>query len=168
MNNIIYSKENSLTLWSELDKKQIENAIKLIKKMETKKFQGISKTDWNVDSKVKREYFDYLWDECLNPFKKAFVEVMKGNDLILHNYWFQRYSKNDYHQWHTHAGGHFTNILYLQNTEDCPTKLQGLELNKSFYTPGKLLTFPAWVFHTSEINKTKKEKIIVSFNTSLC
>jgi ribosomal protein L25 (general stress protein Ctc) len=66
------------------------------------------------------------------------------------------------------SGGHFTNILYLQNTEDCPTKLQGLELNKSFYTPGKLLTFPAWVFHTSEINKTKKEKIIVSFNTSLC
>lgn len=167
-NNIIFHKEKSLSLWNGLSKEQINNTIKLIKKMKAKKYQGISNTDWNVDSKAKREYFDYLWNECLDPFKKAFLEVIKGNKLILHNYWFQRYSQKDFHQWHTHAGANFTNVLYLQNTEECPTELEGIKLDKEFYTPGKILTFPAWVFHRSNINKTKKEKIIVSFNTSVC
>ena len=165
MNSISF--KDNVARWEKLESKQINYAIKLIKKFKSKKHENITNTDWNVDSNVPREYFEYLWNECLNPFKQAFLEISKGKELILQNYWFQMYSKGDFHDWHTHPKAHFTNILYLQNTDDNPTEILGIDTSNNIPPVGSILTIPAFIFHRSNPIKTKNKKIIVSFNTSI-
>ena len=105
--------------------------------------------------------------KTIKLIRKAFMEVTKANEIILHNYWYQRYFKNDHHKWHTHPGAHFTCVLYLQNTLDNPTQIQGMTLDRDAFTEGNILCFPAHIFHSSAKNKNVKEKIIVSFNISI-
>tara|TARA_R100001591_G_scaffold65153_2_gene74696 strand:- start:264 stop:773 length:510 start_codon:yes stop_codon:yes gene_type:complete len=167
IDSIKFHTHHNIAMWQSLSKDQIKKTIKLIKKFKGKKHENISNTDWNVDSEDKREYMEYLWQDCLVPFRKAFMEVTKANEIILHNYWYQRYFKNDHHKWHTHPGAHFTCVLYLQNTLDNPTQIQGMTLDRDAFTEGNILCFPAHIFHSSAKNKNVKEKIIVSFNISI-
>ena len=164
---IKYNAQHKIMRWDGLNKNQINKSLKLIKKCKSEKFDSISKTDWKIDKNEKREYFDYLWKECLEPFKESFSNLWGGRKLILHNYWFQIYSKNDEHDWHTHTHSNFTNILYLQNTDETQTELYGMNFTNNAPTIGSILTFPAFYLHKSSCHNNKKPKIIVSFNTSI-
>ena len=80
--------------------------------------------------------------------------------------WFQIYKKNSHHDWHNHPKTNFTNVLYLKGGSCLQTELADHQLNDIVY-PGTILTFPGFMKHRSKINTDSKEKIIISFNTSL-
>ena len=82
-NIIKYNAQHKIMRWDGLNKNQINKSLKLIKKCKSEKFDSISKTDWKIDKNEKREYFDYLWKECLEPFKESFSNLWGGRKLIL-------------------------------------------------------------------------------------
>lgn len=155
--------------YERLNKIHINNIIKLIKEFPcsniNNEFQKTIKTDWNVSPNAERKYFDYFVNNTKN-FQKLLAKKLKINKMGVDNYWFQIYSKNDYHHWHTHPKTNLTNILYLKGGEEIQTELEGYNLKKFIY-PGTILTFPSFIRHRSIINNSGKEKIVISFNISV-
>ena len=166
-NIIKYNAQHKIMRWDGLNKDQINKTLKLIKKCRSKKHDDISSTDWRIDKNEKREYFDYLWNECLEPFKKSFSSLWGGRKLILQNYWFQVYANHAHHLLNKLETNNFTNVLYLQNTDKTPTELYAMNFTNNPPTVGSILTFPAFYLHRSSSHNSKKTKIVVSFNTSI-
>ena len=133
-------------------------------------FEKITSTDWKTPANIERKYFTKYIKDVINKYYTRIAEQLGLKDfnltkLIIHNWWFQKYNKNSTHDWHTHAGSHFTNVYFVElpNKENA-TQIKGLKnLNVE---EGDLITFPAYWAHRSPINKTDKRKTIISFNTS--
>ena len=133
-------------------------------------FEKITSTDWKTPANIERTYFTKYIKDIINKYYTRIAEQLGLKDfnltkLIIHNWWFQKYNKNSTHDWHTHAGSHFTNVYFVElpNKENA-TQIKGLKnLNVE---EGDLITFPAYWAHRSPINKTDKRKTIISFNTS--
>jgi len=130
----------------------------------------ISKTDWNVPKNVPRDY--------LNIFEKPIIEHLKENyskigitDFNIHNFWFQQYTKNSNHVWHSHGNAHYTNVYYLELPEGTPRTelLNPMNLEESFFVDvqeGDIISFPAFVFHRSTNVQVDSRKTVISFNSS--
>ena len=142
--------------------------IELIYKIPENKFDYISHTDWTLDENINREYKEYFKKFILNDFVAYFGSMFKGYSQIeIDKFWFQIYRKNDFHAEHTHSRAHFTNVFYIQLPEEnLKTKIKMpdntiLNFNAK---EGQIITFPAYCRHSSPINTSDKEKIIISFN----
>ena len=133
---------------------------KLVKLLEEATFtslenniEKISKTDFHISKDINRKYVSFLQDEILNNF----------------SIWFQIYKYGDFHALHTHLNTNFTNIIYVSlpnkkiktNVYSLQRKSKSIDIQE-----GDILTFPAFLPHESPVNTCKKDKIIVSFNSS--
>ena len=158
--------KDDIFIWKGLNKNQIEKTLFLINKSKHHSFDNISFTDWDLE--ISKDYWDFLWNECLLDFKKSFYKNFNCDDLIVRNYWFQKYEKEDFHQKHVHEGCHFTNVLFLENSQTNPTNIISYSIPKKYIVDGNILSFPSYRVHESKKHNFKKSKTIVSFNTDLC
>ena len=131
----------------------------------------ISKTDWKLDIKEKN-YVNYFLKK-IKPYYNKISKIV-GFDKWgwkIHNIWFQIYNKNDEHKWHNHQYANWSNVYYVKlPNKNMSTELYNRIKNKPIkinVKEGQLLTFPANVMHRSPVNKTDKQKIIVSFNSDI-
>ena len=125
--------------------------------------KSISKTDYF--SKQKGEWFNLFKDKVLKQFSLWFIKKHEAENFFCEHCWYQIYKKNDFHETHTHKGTNFTNIFYLQlPNSNSKTYIKNYDLNVE---EGELISFPAFIPHGSKINLSDKDKIIISFNSSV-
>ena len=129
------------------------------------KRNNITNTDWSNNNDFKRKWIHYFKDNVLNQVQNNLLDDRLAVNLILHNIWFQQYEQDDVHEWHTHAGSQYTNIYYVE-LPDTSLKTEILGEEDIEIEEGDILSFPAYIFHRSKINKTNQRKTVVSFNTS--
>lgn len=125
---------------------------------------NITNTDVNLPKDFKREYLEYFFDIMQPYFKKLCIQL-HSKRIEISGGWFQQYTKNSTHQWHTHPKCHFTNVYFVE----LPLKSLATEiLNHSNLDikEGDLLTFPAYYYHRSPVNLSEKRKTIISFNAN--
>jgi len=146
--------------------------ISLIKKIPLNPFndkdQKIYHTDWNLPENFQREYVDYIKSSILDDYVKHILDKWQTYYKIK-NFWFQCYKQNDFHNWHTHDHTNLTNILYINlPNENCKTKFKcfGEEIQIPI-EEGCIVTIPGYILHSSPINKSIEEKIIISFNSEI-
>ena len=141
-----------------------------IKNTPQNKLDYITSTDWKTPRQVHRKYFvDHMFSIINNYYesiaKKLNLKNFDIKKLVIHNYWFQIYNKDSYHDWHTHSAVHFTNVYFLELPDkNCATEIKGHP--KLNVQEGDLITFPGYWLHRSPPNNSDKRKAIVSFNTS--
>jgi hypothetical protein len=126
---------------------------------------NITHTDYNLPKNFKREYLEYFL-EFIKPYMLEISIKLHAKKIEVANAWFQQYTKNSLHHWHTHPRCHFTNIYFVE----LPLKSLGTEIlnhNNLDLNIGDLLTFPAYYFHRSPINLSEERKTIISFNTDI-
>jgi len=126
---------------------------------------SILHTDWNLPKNFKREYLEYF----LQSIKSHLIQMcskLHSKRIEISHAWFQQYTKNSTHQWHTHPNTNFTNVYFVElPSKSLATEIlnhPNLNLNE-----GDLLTFPAYYYHRSPINLSKERKTIISFNTNI-
>jgi hypothetical protein len=126
---------------------------------------NITHTDFNLPKNFKREYLEYF----IEHIKPYFIEIcakLHTKRIEISNAWFQQYTKNSIHQWHTHPNANFTNVYFIElPSKSLATEIlnhPNLNLNE-----GDLLTFPAYYHHRSPINLSEERKTIISFNSNI-
>ena len=158
--------KDDIFIWKGLSKNQIEKTIYLIERSPSNSFDNISGTDWNLEID-KKVYWQFLSKECLPKFKEEFCKRFNCPKMVVDNFWYQEYKKGDFHQKHIHSNCHFANVLFLKNCEINPTSILNYDIPKKYIVPGNILSFPAYRIHESKKHTSKKNKLIVSFNTNL-
>ena len=73
----------------------------------------ISHTDWNLPKNFKREYLDYFL-QIIEPCIKEICIKLNTNKFIISSCWFQQYTKDNVHEWHTHPKTNFTNVYFVE------------------------------------------------------
>lgn len=130
---------------------------------------NISKTDWNIDKTLRRQYLEIIQAPLVEHLKEAYNSIGVGG-FEVHNFWYQQYNTNATHSWHTHAGTHYTNIYYLELLPNGPkTQIinpvtQSIEILD--VKEGDIVSFPSFIFHKSPPVTENSRKTIISFNTS--
>tara|TARA_R100000963_G_C4644017_1_gene107821 strand:+ start:2302 stop:2799 length:498 start_codon:yes stop_codon:yes gene_type:complete len=127
-------------------------------------YGSIQNTDWHTKSHINYSYF-------LNEIKEhldKMVAFFSLKECEVHNIWFQHYTKNGTHEWHTHGKANYTNVYYLKLGENKtkvrdPFTKETIDINVS---TGNLLSFPAFLSHSSPPLKKQSTKTVFSFNTS--
>lgn len=150
-----------------------DNILKLIKEMPDNQYsrddQTISKTDWNVPSDRHRDYLTAFY-RMIAPYYDNLMKTLKFTKWEIFNGWFQQYIKSDYHSWHVHPTGNYTNVYYLEMPEHhMKTEIYNTTTNDIIYIDvheGDLITFPAFLHHRSPVIHSDKRKTIISFNSS--
>tara|TARA_R110000751_G_scaffold113386_1_gene212527 strand:- start:140 stop:625 length:486 start_codon:yes stop_codon:yes gene_type:complete len=139
--------------------------IKLINKAPGTKLREIIKTDWTLDQKINKEYFKFLLPYLNEPLKKFKRKLYRDKEVNLEidKVWYQVYSKNSHHVWHTHAHVNFACVYYLKLTNS-KHKTLFHNIKPIDIKEGDFLIFPAWLVHCSPIIESKDKKIIISFN----
>ena len=154
-------KNKLLSLISETPKKRWTNN-------ESKSDLGfdVSLTDWQVDGEFEYRKF-YL--ENVNKYFERYDFINSSKSLI-HNVWFHQYYKNDYHNWHIHAGCQFASVYYLElpnkkySTEFYDYKYK--EIKKFDVEEGDLIIFPSYTPHRAIKVLEDGRKTIISANYS--
>ena len=126
---------------------------------------NITNTDWYNNGDLNREWIHYFKDNVLNQIQDNLLNERSAVNLTLHNIWFQQYEQDNVHEWHTHGFTQYTNVYYVE-LPDTSLKTEILDEEDIEVEEGDILSFPAYIFHRSKINKTNKRKTIISFNTS--
>jgi hypothetical protein len=128
--------------------------------------ENIFNTDWHLDSKIPRPYFEiveyYLFTHC-----EKVPNYYGYKDVLISNMWFQQYKPGDYHRFHVHPKSVFSNVYYVDISENTP-KTTFLFKGKETYIPveeGDVLTFPSFLVHNSPKNIDNKIKTVISFNS---
>ena len=127
----------------------------------------ISKTDWFVDVKKRREYWEYFYPTIKDSMNDLFDNKIKYNGWKLKNYWFQQYKQNDVHEWHWHPETFWNNVYFLE----LPNGTSGTEMRLTWsnddFIPkveeGDIITFPSIIKHRSPPN-TGGRKTVIAFN----
>jgi hypothetical protein len=157
---------NKINNYKEINKNLLDLIDKISINSLKEDFSSICNTDWNLPKNLKREYLEYFF-VILKPYLQKICYQLNCRKIEINNAWFQQYTKNDLHQWHTHPKTNFTNIYFVElPNKSLATEILGqknLELNE-----GDLLTFPAFYYHRSPVNLSGKRKTIISFNTDVC
>lgn len=130
--------------------------------------QNIYKTDWNIDSNTKREYVDTLY-EMLTPYLLETAKFFYCEHVRIIKSWFQQYTKNNFHDWHTHPDCNYSSVYYLElkdsnmKTEILDYKTKSI-LKTTKLKEGDFIIFPSYLLHRSPINKSNNRKSIFSLN----
>jgi hypothetical protein len=127
---------------------------------------SITKTDWNSDESLEKDYQSYLKPYLIDHTAKLFC---KYNSLGIRfgNLWFQQYCHADHHDWHIHGLCHFTSVYFLElDDSSIKTEIKDLSGNIIEYTAneGEIVSFPSFLYHRSPPNYSEKRKTIISFN----
>jgi hypothetical protein len=126
----------------------------------------ISKTDWNTDDTLDKDYQNYIKPFLIDHTAKLFKNY-NSLGIRFGNLWFQQYTSNNNHDWHIHGLCHFTNVYFLElEDETIKTEIKDLYGNIINYsaTEGDILSFPSFLYHRSPTNNSKNRKTVISFN----
>jgi hypothetical protein len=151
-----------------------EKLIKLIEETEQSKelklkVNEVSKCDYDWSKDIKRDWLEYLLPKLTPHLTEVFTYLGYGAYEIK-NIWFQRYIKNNIHDWHVHGDCQFTGVYYLELPfdEDLKTEIiQPIDQKTKFSAnvkEGDILIFPSHVLHRAKRLQIDKKKIIISFN----
>jgi hypothetical protein len=127
----------------------------------------ISNTDWYLPSNEYRPYYDIV-SPSLNDYCQRLCSYLKYDNIGIDNYWYQQYKFGDYHNWHNHPKGMFSNVYYLDLGEGTP-KTTFKFMDDEFeleVEEGQIITFPSFLVHCSKINNSKNTKTVIAFNSS--
>lgn len=127
----------------------------------------ISNTDWYLPSSEYRPYYEILFPS-LQDYCQRLCSYLKYDTIKISNYWYQQYKTGDYHRWHNHPNGMFSNVYYLDLGEETP-KTTFQFMGTEFEIPvkeGQVITFPSFLVHCSKINTSEKTKTVIAFNSS--
>ena len=152
--------------------------------------QGIKKTNvkgWHsqTDMHTKPEYKS-LVDELFIFMRDIFKEEWLDREPILGNMWANINYQGGYNRPHIHPNSLFSGVYYIKTPPNCgklicndprpgiqttmPTRVKGtppkhlwrechLEVQE-----GRIIVFPAWLWHCVEPNESNDMRISVSFN----
>ena len=120
----------------------------------------ITRTDWHNGKDFSRQWVQYFMPflsrhlhEHLEPF----------NDFLVHDIWFQQYTNNSQHGWHTHSHN-FTGVYYVQLPPNSQTEIIVPYTKEQQTLPveqNDLIIFPSTVVHRAP---PASNKTIISFN----
>ena len=104
--------------------------------------------------------------------KNKLSDVFKKHNLTLQNSWVQKYSKNSYHNLHTHNILHKSFVWFIEGDKNSSPLYfydvgypvvntdQTIKIN---FVPGTLVIFPGFIPHEVRPNKSNN-RLIVSGN----
>ena len=141
--------------------------LKLIDKIPTNPYEGVSKTDWNLPTDFEREYAKYFYSKITPLHSTDLVKYFKSKKCDITNIWFQQYKENSSHHYHSHPRANFTNVYFLElPDEQFKTSIKIKEKEYAYEAKeGQIITFPAYLLHTSKENGSLR-KTIISFNSN--
>jgi hypothetical protein len=131
--------------------------------------QRISNTDWHLSVDTFRPYIEHIKPDITqvcNDLKKYFGYE---EDIKLTNYWFQQYSKGDYHHFHAHGQCSFSCVYYVNlqgNNPKTTFKINSEEFEIDI-KEGEILVFPGFLPHTSKENTSGEVKTVIAFNLTM-
>ena len=156
----------------------------------SKQDKGVKKTNvkgWHsqTDMHTKPEYKS-LVDELMTMCKDVFKEEWLDREPILGNMWANINQPGGYNKPHIHPNSLFSGVYYIKTPPNCgklicndprpgiqttmPVRVKG-EPPKHLWrevhlTPitGRIVIFPAWLWHCVEPNESNDIRISVSFN----
>lgn len=141
--------------------------LNLIDEMPNNPFEWISKSDWDLPKSFPRKYLNVFYSKVIRSSMEKLKNYFKADDWLISNGWFQQYKKNSYHQWHNHNDANFTNVYFLELPDSkFKTKIKvNNEVIEYEAKEGDLISFPAYLLHTSEKNEDKR-KTVIAFNSN--
>ena len=118
-------------------------------------------------------YLDEL-SECVSEEVADFQQSYPC-PVVISNAWCERARKYDYHPVHQHGAVGFSAVLYVEFDSSVheATKFYSpfndpatgdLMEYQPFVKEGDLVIFPSYLLHEGPVNKSDKERVIVSFN----
>ena len=132
-------------------------------------YENIIHTDYNLPLNINRKYTKIFY-KIIPKYMKKIKDFLCVDKFEMHNCWFQKYKKGDFHNWHIHANAQFTNIYYLEMPDkNTKTILLNILTNETIninLNEGDLLTIPAFIHHKSKNINNDISKTIISFNSS--
>ncbi len=130
------------------------------------RIDNISSLDWEDASNFDREWvsvFLPFWDQQV----KKVIQDIGCDSYSLQDIWFQQYTDNGGHGWHTHRGN-FTGVYYLELDVKSPsTEIIDPFSKRKFCAKvkeGDIIFFPSFLMHQSTPTIDDTERIIFSFN----
>ena len=140
--------------------------LNLINRMPNNSHQWITKSDWNLSKDFLRPYLDLFYKKVIPSSMQKMQNHFKAKRWFISHGWFQQYKNNSYHQWHTHPGTNWANVYFLELPNSKFKKKIKIDNKVIDYEvkEGDLITFPAYLLHTSEKNKDGR-KTIIAFNS---
>lgn len=154
------------------------------------KDSGLKKTNVNgwhstTDMANKVEY-KTLVDEIMNASKEVFKEEFLEREPVIGNMWANINPTGATNAPHIHPNSHFSGVYYIvSNDKSGALKIDdprpGAQIvmphrkqeelpkhlwKKTFLRPtvGRIIIFPAWLWHSVETNESDQLRISVSFN----
>jgi len=152
--------------------------------------QGLQKTNYKgwhstTDMASKSEY-NLLVNELMTMCKDVFKEEWLNREPVLGNMWANINPKNGMNQPHIHPNSLFSGVYYVKSNPQAgrlkiydprpgaqivmPVRLEGqppkhlwrdVNINP---ISGRIIMFPAWLWHSVEPNQSNDLRISVSFN----
>jgi hypothetical protein len=163
---------NNIIIQNIKEHKQIkEELLKRILEVNAGPYKTVSRTDWETGTSNSKNYFTDILSPIIDKYYKNikeyyYKELKDEVKVTIDNYWFQTYLKNSAHVWHTHGRANLANVYYV----DLPDASFGTKFYGVKDLPieeGDLVTFPAFMLHSSPINLNERAKTVVSFNTNM-
>ena len=170
-NDTTFHSLNTFYMITTLDKFSFFNRklLEYFDKMPNSNFNNVSKTDWGTKDRPYADYFFNKIKPYYNKLSKKLTSKKWGWQGS--NIWFQQYEENSDHHWHNHHGCNWSNVYYVElPNRSLTTQLYDILKKKIInikLREGQLLTFPAHIMHRSPMNKCKKRKTVISFNTNI-
>ncbi len=125
--------------------------------------ESIMHTDWNLPPNMHREYAS-LFFEVIKPHMAKITQDLKCSRYDIELFWFQRYGHKSKHSWHTHPRAHFANVYFVECPKGLSTKFMHFEEECE---EGDIISFPAFLPHSSPMITENSYKTIISFNSSI-
>ncbi|ATW88279.1 putative 2-oxoglutarate-Fe(II)-dependent oxygenase superfamily protein [Halohasta litchfieldiae] len=130
-------------------------------------------TDYHIADQHKGEYMDFIGEDLAKCLAAGLEKIVLHEDsdqdveLEIKDSWFQRYSKNNAHDWHIHKKCGWAAVYYVELPEDSkPTLFQtndGAVIEPNA-TEGDVIIFPAYLWHCSPKNKDEDTKTVIALN----
>lgn len=128
----------------------------------------LQKTDWYMESSIKREYFDIV-SPFLSTVLQEAMTMLNFNDWSYSNFWFQQYGRNNNHIWHRHPETTMNCVYYVELPNGTPQTLFRDPLNNNnVFTvnakEGDIVLFPSMLEHCSPPNQSDCRKTVIVAN----
>lgn len=96
--------------------------------------------------------------------------VTKDISVNVVNSWYQRYTKKDEHDWHTHADMDLAFVYYVELPNGAnPTvfKTHTGKIIEPDVQEGEMIAFPGLISHCSPPNESNETKSIIAMNVEV-
>ncbi len=126
--------------------------------------------------------FDYFFNTITDVFNGFFLQLGSTSSWQFENSWASVYPKGAYVDRHNHGTAHWSGVYYVSvpdpeavirfddpkeyslNHEPHNCKFRGRVQYIFYPTPGKLLLWPGYLYHSSIPNNCDQDRMIISFN----